>query len=110
MAVSTLAGKTNLSINLAKRRNYFELNYPFGMQIADIDGRDFFDMDEMGLELEHQVRCFGKSAEGGRCSQKDAYNCNQKLNTLPCISGDNGAFIEPDFKAMLHEQDDLDDE
>ena len=86
-AASTTAEKAFLPINLAKRRNYFELNYPFG--IADIDGRDVLDMDEMGLELEHQVRSFGKSAEGDRCSQKGAYNRNQKLNTLACISGDD---------------------
>ena len=84
-AASTTAHDAHLPINLIKREQYWNANYPHG--IADIDPRDIIDADEMGLELEHQNRSFGKTVVGEQCNRKGAYNRNHKLNVLMAVSG-----------------------
>ena len=63
-AASTTAHDAHLPINLIKREQYWNDNYPHG--VADIDLRDIVDVDEMGLELEHQNCSFGKTVVGER--------------------------------------------
>lgn len=84
-AASTTSFDAYLPVNLMKRHLYFNAAYPGG--IADIDPRNVIDCDEMGLEIEHQNRSFGKSAKGNRCNQAGVYTRNQKLNVLMAISG-----------------------
>ena len=84
-AASTTSHDAHLPINLVKREQYWNAQYPFG--IAGIDPRTIIDCDEMGLELEHQNRSFGKTAVGERCDQKGVYNRNEKLNVLMAVVG-----------------------
>ena len=63
-------------LNLSKRRCYWNNGYP--NSIADVDPRDIIDIDEMGLELEHQNRSFGKTVVGDRRNQVEIYNRNTK--------------------------------
>ena len=84
-AASTTAYQAYAPVNLAKRHNYWNLDYSFG--IANIDPRDLIDIDEMGIEIEHSNRKHGKTAEGNRCNEAGVYNRNEKLNVLLAICG-----------------------
>ena len=80
VAASTTADEALLSINLTKRHLYWNYVYPAG--IADVNPRNIIDIDEMGIEIEHQNRSFGKTFVGDRCSQQGKYNRNKKLNVM----------------------------
>ena len=84
-AASTTAFVAYIPLNLMKRRCCWNDGHPNG--IDDVDPRDVIDIDEMGLELEHQNRSFGKTVVGDRCNQVGVYNRNMKLNVLLGISG-----------------------
>ena len=84
---STTAFQAYLPINVLKRQNYFNMNYPVG--IANINPRDVIDVDECGIQLETQNRSFGKTSKGDRCDQEGHYSRTTRLNVLVGISGDD---------------------
>jgi len=56
---STTAKEAYLAINIQKRYNYWNLQYPFGVE--DIDTDNVIDIDECGVYVETANRKYGKS-------------------------------------------------
>ena len=83
---STTAKEAYLAINIQKRYNYWNLQYPFG--IEDIDTDDVIDIDECGVYVETANRKYGKTCIGKRSNQEGVYRRGRKLNVLLRISGD----------------------
>lgn len=57
--------------NLAKRKMYWERNYPLGIAGEQTD--DMIDIDEAGFKLESGDRSFGKAAREFRCNIRGQY-------------------------------------
>ena len=83
---STTAYQAFLPINVAKRRDYWNENFPFGM--ANIRRQDIIDLDEAGVFVETADRKYGKCEVGRRVKQAGPYSKSVKVNIIMAISGD----------------------
>ena len=84
---STTAYQAFRPVNLIRRDNYWNRNYPFGM--ANIRRQDIIDLDEAGIFTETADRKYGKCEIGRRVKQAGPYSKSAKLNILMAISGDD---------------------
>lgn len=83
---ATTARQAMLPINILKRRNFWNLPYPFG--IANIARQDLIDLDEAAVFLETVNRSRGKSYIGTRCREVGLYGHSAKYTLMMAISGD----------------------
>ena len=85
---STTAYQAFLPINIARRHDYWNRPYPFGM--ADIHCQDIiYDIDEAaGVFVEIADRKYGKCEIGRRVKQAGPYSKSYKLNIIMVVSGD----------------------
>ena len=83
---STTAYQAFKPINVAKRHDYWNREFPFGM--ANIRRQDIIDLDEAGVFVETADRKYGKCEVGRRVKQAGPYSKGVKLNIIMAISGD----------------------
>ena len=83
---STTAYQAFCPVNLIRRDNYWNRNYPFGM--ANIRRQDIIDLDEAGIFTETADRKYGKCEIGRRVKQAGPYSKSAKINILMAVSGD----------------------
>ena len=83
---STTAYQAFLPINVARREDYWNRYFPFGM--ADIRRQYIIDLDEAGVFVETADRKYGKCEIGRRVKQAGPYSKGTKLNIIMAISGD----------------------
>ena len=92
---STTCERAHWQVNLHKREQFWNANYPFGR--ANIRTKDMIDMDEAGFKIEATNYGRGKSVSWSRCHTEGAYNRERKLNCMMAVSAD------PDINMSWHD-------
>ncbi len=86
---STTSTEAHTPINLHKRDNYWNREFPFGVKGEETD--NMIDIDECHLKLESQNRKYGKTTKQSRCDSRGMYKKGAGgVSVLMGISGLGG--------------------
>ena len=84
---STTARQALFPINVQKRHQYWNMDYPFG--VANIDWRDMIDLDESVFKKEHADRRDGVAQSHSCVKEEGPYGRGERINVLLAIAGDD---------------------